>query len=361
MIGQRLTAVVLAQMVKNDAVPSALLFDGPRGIGKTSAARILAMELNPSERESILAGTSLSVIEIDAASNGKVEDIRALIEQLRFSVGADNRVVILDEAHSITREGFNALLKTLEEPPANVTFVLVTTEPHKLPDTIVSRVMEFEFRRVTPADILDRLFLVAEKEGITGNKELFAKLAETADGSVRDALNGLDFVTRAGVETVEDYIELTGQKDIGPLLLAAMTLNDHAKIFTVLDHLMLETGDPRVISTALNNTITDLFILQAGGEVKASGRALDYRIKLAKAVPAENLYAAIAILWDLKTKVRWSEDQRAALSTAVILMSDKLSAGRRPVSITADAPVEPPVASSQDAPRVLSISEMQQN
>lgn len=361
MVGQRLTAVVLNQMVANKSVPNALLFDGPRGTGKTSAARILAMELNPTERESILNGTSLAILEVDAASHGSVADIRYLTEQLRYSVGANNRVVILDEAHSITREGFNALLKTLEEPPANVTFVLVTTEPHKLPETILSRLMEFEFRRVTPEELLSRVVSIAEKEGISGNNELLVKICETADGSVRDAIKNLDFVHRAEIETAEQYIDLIGEKDVGPLLFASLMTNDHAKIFSVFDHLMLEIGDPRILATALSDLITDLFILKSDGNVKASGKALEYRIKLSNLVQSDNLFSAVQILWDLKTRVRWNEDQRAALATALVLVSSKLTDGKTKESITPDVSETSPVASIQDVPRALSLSELQLN
>jgi DNA polymerase-3 subunit gamma/tau len=361
MVGQKLTAVVLDQMVSKDAMPNALLFDGPRGTGKTSAARIVAMELNPEERDSILAGTSLAILEIDAASHGSVADIRALSEQLRYSAGAKNRVVILDEAHSITREGFNALLKTLEEPPDNVTFILVTTEPHKLPETILSRLMEFEFRRVVPADLLERIRSIAELESIEIQDELLAKLSEVADGSVRDAIKNLDFVHRSGISTVDEYIKLTGEKDVGPVLFAALLTNDHSTIFTVFDHLMMETGDPRVISTALSDVITDLFILKSDGAVTASGKALDHRLKLAKLVDSQNLFAALQILWDLKTKVRWSEDQRAALSAALVLAADKLTDGKTPDSVNDDTDVSSPVPSEEEAPRVLTISEIQQS
>lgn len=361
MVGQKLNSVVLQQMVKAGSVPDAILFDGPRGTGKTSAARILAMELNPNERESILAGTSLSVIEIDAASHGSVNDVRGLAEQLGYSVGAEKRVVILDEAHSITREGFNALLKILEEPPAGVVFVLVTTEPSKIPETVLSRVMEFEFRRVAPEDILARLVHIAEAESIELPRDLIERISEDADGSVRDAVKNLDFVHRAEVTTVDQYLELTGRKDYGPLLLASMLSNDPAKIFSALDRVLLDTGDPRVVTTALTDVIRDVFILKAGGEVTASGVALYHRVQLAKRIHAPGLYLAVQVLWDLKTRVRWNEDQRAALSVALILAADKLGGDRVNETVTPDVPSTSEVASDQDAPRALSLSELQQS
>jgi DNA polymerase-3 subunit gamma/tau len=361
MVGQRLTAVVLNQMVENDSVPQALLFSGPYGTGKTSCARILSGGLNPDERDAILDGTSLAVIEIDAASNGSVDDMRGLRDQLRYSVGVKHRTVIIDEAHMVTREGFNALLKIIEEPPQGTVFILVTTEPSKIPDTILSRLTEFEFRRVSPQELLERIIHVAQAEKIEIAHELAVKLAEDADGSVRDAIKNLDFVTRARISTVEHYIELTGQKDVGPLLFASLLTGDHAKIFAVLDHLLLETGDPRVLGTALSDLIVDLFVLKSDGHVKAAGKALEYRLKLAKAVPSDNLFAAVQLLWELKTKVRWSEDQRAALATALILVADKLNDGRTFGAVTPDAPAPSQVPSEQSAPRALSLSEVQQS
>lgn len=367
MVGQTLNAVVLQQMVNTGSVPSALLFRGPRGTGKTTAARILAMELNPLERESILRGTSISVIEIDAASNGSVADIRALTEQLEYNVGAENRVVILDEAHSITRDGFNALLKTLEEPPAGVVFVLVTTEPNKIPETILSRVTEFEFRRVSPRDIHTRLAQIATKESLPLPPELLERIAETCDGSVRDAIKMLDFSARTGTETVEQFDEFFGVKDYGPDLFAALLTNDHSKIFAQLDRILQDTGDYRLVTTVLADTFRDIFVLKAGGEVSASGDSLRKRVLLAKAAPTNPMYPAVQVLWDLKTKVRWSEDQRAALELALVLVADKLTEGQsRTVgrveqsdqSVTPVAVPTSPVASKEDEPRELSLSEL---
>jgi DNA polymerase-3 subunit gamma/tau len=361
MVGQKVNAVVLSQMVKTEQVPEALLFRGPRGVGKTSAARILAMELNPTERDAILAGTSLSVLEIDAASHGSVADIRALIDQLSYRFGGDSRVVILDEAHMITREGFNTLLKTLEEPPANVVFVFVTTEAHKLPETVLDRLTEFEFRRVSPADVYARVIHVAQAEDITIEDALAVKLAEDSNGSVRNAIKNLDFAHRSGITKLDEYTEHTGEKDIGPLLFAALLTGDHAKIFAVYDRIMMETGDPRVIGDALSNFITDLFIIKADGEVKAAGKALEYRKTLAKKVSGEALLGAVQVLWDLKTKIRWSEDQRTALASALTLVSSKMAQLRASSEVTPDTPAPSRVVSDVEAPRVLSISEIQQS
>lgn len=358
-VGNRVNAVVLQQMVDTDSVPNALLFSGPRGTGKTSAARILAVDLNPEDKDEILSGTSLSVIEIDAASNGSVADMRSLIDQLRFEVGAKNRVVILDEAHSITRDGFNALLKTLEEPPFGVTFVLVTTEPQRLPDTVLSRLTEFEFRRISAEDILTRLRHIAAKAELDVPDPVLFLLAEDADGSARDAVKNLDFVVRAGIRSEEDYASFFGKSDMGPVLLAALLKGDRAVLFDVLEEALRQTRDARVVTDELARTISDIFVLQAGGEVHRSTQAVARREKLAKAVSGDDLLEAVRVLWDLKTKIRHSDDPRTFLSMALVIMTDKFSSSRKPELKSApEASVE--VVSKEEAPRPLSLSEIMQ-
>lgn len=361
-VGQTITSVSLARMVANGDVPPGLLFAGPRGTGKTSVARILAMELNPEERENILSGGSLSVIEIDAASNGRVDDIRQLTQALRFSAGSEYRVVILDEAHSMTREAFNALLKTLEEPPPGVIFVLVTTEAHKLPETVLSRLMEFEFRRVSPNDLFERIRKIAELESIEVQNELLTKIAERADGSVRDAIMSLDLVHRAGVSTAAEYIDLVGEKDVGPHLFAALMTNNHGTIFRVLDQLMLDVGDPRVLYDALNSTIRDIFVLKSGGSITAAGKALEDRTKLSQLVKSNALFSAVRILWELKTKVRQTENPRTSFEMALILVAEKLSEGKVFGTTSYEKQHEAPATPvTSEAPRPLSLSEIQQS
>jgi DNA polymerase-3 subunit gamma/tau len=205
LVGQSHVTSTLANAIKNNRVAHAYIFSGARGVGKTTAARILAKALNcvngPTAEpcgecdscKEIAAGTSLDVIEIDAASNRGIDQIRELREMVRYAPAASrSKVVLLDEAHMLTSEASNALLKTLEEPPDRVIFVMATTEPENLADTIRSRSQHFHFRALTFAEITGRLEEIAKKENLTPEPGALAVIARMAEGSLRDALSLLE-------------------------------------------------------------------------------------------------------------------------------------------------------------------------
>jgi DNA polymerase III subunit gamma/tau len=217
LVGQTHVTETLANAIKNNRVAHAYIFSGARGVGKTTAARILAKALNcvkgptpepcgecDSCRE-IAAGTSLDVIEIDAASNRGIDQIRELREMVRYApAAARNKVVILDEAHMLTGEASNALLKTLEEPPDRVIFVMATTEPENLVDTIRSRSQHFHFRALMFAEITGRLKEIAEKENLKIEPGAMAVIARMAEGSLRDALSLLEQARAYCGDTIPD-------------------------------------------------------------------------------------------------------------------------------------------------------------
>src|SRR5271167_826863 len=205
LVGQSHVTSTLANAIKNNRVAHAYIFSGARGVGKTTAARILAKALNcvngPTAEpcgecdscKEIAAGTSLDVIEIDAASNRGIDQIRELREMVRYAPAASrSKVVLLDEAHMLTSEASNALLKTLEEPPDRVIFVMATTEPENLADTIRSRSQHFHFRALTFAEITGRLEEIATKENLKIEVGALAVIARMAEGSLRDALSLLE-------------------------------------------------------------------------------------------------------------------------------------------------------------------------
>ena len=202
LVGQEAVRTALTNALETGRIAHAYLFAGPRGTGKTSTAKILAKAVNCEHGPTpnpcnecqncvrINDGTSMDVFEIDAASNRGIDEIRDLREKVAFApVSGRYKVYIIDEVHMLTTEAFNALLKTLEEPPPHVIFILATTEPHKIPATIHSRCQRFDFRRVTDADIVKRLREVADGSGIAADDDALQLIAVQADGGMRDALS----------------------------------------------------------------------------------------------------------------------------------------------------------------------------
>lgn len=337
MIGQPLTAVVLSRMVEAGEVPDGLLFSGPSGTGKTSAARVLAAELNGSADD-------LSVIEVDAASNGGVADVRSLIESLRYSSGSKHRIVIYDEAHSMSRDAFNALLKTLENPPTGTIFVMVTTEPEKIPETVQTRLTEFQFYRVSPGDIVTRLGKIAKAENIEASPELLSILTERASGNVRTAITSLDQVSRAQITTADEFTSFLRETDTAPVLFSALLTGDPAKFYAAFDEIMLSVGNASVVAAQLSKLIRDLYVLKAGGTLQLSGTRAQARSNIAQRVDTDRLFMASRILWDLKTRIRVSDDPRGNLEIALMLIAEAITRGKTPV---ATAPVGSPVTTSE--------------
>ncbi len=222
-VGQEHVTRTLQNSLEQDHLAHALLFSGPRGVGKTSIARILAKAMNCEKgplpvpcnecgicRE-ITDGASVDVLEIDGASNRGIDEIRQLRETIRFQpVRCRYRVFIIDEVHMLTKEAFNALLKTLEEPPAHVFFIFATTEPHRIPATIHSRCQHYEFRRIQVARLADHLDKIVAAEGMNLPREATLLLAREAEGSVRDSLSLLDQVAAYGASSIDDVHEALG-------------------------------------------------------------------------------------------------------------------------------------------------------
>ena len=253
-VGQPQVTVTLKNELKSGRVNHAYLFTGSRGTGKTTCAKILSKAVNClnltdsnpcgecENCKGIDSGEILDVVEMDAASNRKIDDIRSIIDEVAFTPArAKYRVYIIDEVHMLTTEAFNALLKTLEEPPKHVIFILATTEVHKLPATITSRCQRFDFHRIAPKDIAYRLSVIAKAENITLTDEAALLISVIADGAVRDAISLLDrCIGIANGEVTADIVrDAAGLASKSYLFeLCTCTINKNpAKALSIIDKL----------------------------------------------------------------------------------------------------------------------------
>jgi DNA polymerase-3 subunit gamma/tau len=258
-VGQKHVAETLRNALRLGRIAHAYLFTGPRGTGKTSTARILTKAVNcqapnvddrPDNTcpicQAINDGSLLDLIEIDAASNTSVDDIRELRDRVAFAPStAKYKVYVIDEVHMLSTSAFNALLKTLEEPPAHVIFILATTEPHKIPATVLSRCQRFDFHRIGTRDIAGHLAEIAQREGVSITPEALGVIARSATGSMRDAVSLLDQITaygheEVGAELVRDVLGMVSGAAVSELI-EAMATRDPAKVLGHL-HQLIDQG-----------------------------------------------------------------------------------------------------------------------
>ena len=270
--GQEHVVTTLEQAVQQGKLSHAYLFAGTRGTGKTSIARILAKAMltkdieDPKRREQIETavddGSLVDCTEIDAASNRGIDDIRSLLEKIQFTpVVASAKVYIIDEVHMLTKEAFNALLKTLEEPPSYAYFILATTELHKIPATIQSRCQRFQFRQIREEDIVRRLQYIADQERITVERPALRAIAHSAHGSLRDAISLLDQLRSLPQVTLQDVQERIGESgheyveqllvsldagDASAILETSRIMEERAAPFETVIRMLLSTARERL-------------------------------------------------------------------------------------------------------------------
>jgi DNA polymerase-3 subunit gamma/tau len=338
-LGQDHVVRALTGAIREGRLHHAFLFCGPRGTGKTSTARILAKMVNCeqgptaepcglcSQCVSIREGTHLDVVEIDAASHGGVEDARELREKAPTApVQGREKVYIIDEAQRLSREAFDALLKVFEEPPAGVRFVLATTEPHKMPPTIVGRCQRFDFRRLSMEQLADHLADIAEREGVTLERSAAHAIARQAEGSARDAISLLDQASVLGGATIDDDAirALLGapRGEVQHELADAVAVGDARTAFEVVDRLVQDGQDLRnVTAESLGHFRNLLLVKTAPGQqdlIDVAADAYDaLRIQAEKYTPGE-LARVISLLLAAQQDMRWTTSPRISLELALV-------------------------------------------
>lgn len=258
-VGQPHITSTLKNAVKNDQISHAYLFTGPRGVGKTSIARILAHDVNGLTYDEESSTKHIDIIEIDAASNRRIDEIRDLRDKVHIApTSSKYKVYIIDEAHMLTKEAFNALLKTLEEPPSHAIFILATTEAHKLPETIISRTQRFTFKPVSKSDVVGRLKYIAKNEKIDINEGALELVAEHGRGSFRDSISILDQLSNTKGQIDEDSVlnslGVAQAKNVD-VILHTIADGDTTELLSALKSSSDQGVEPQLLASAISKQL----------------------------------------------------------------------------------------------------------
>ncbi|MBF0753528.1 DNA polymerase III subunit gamma/tau [Jeotgalicoccus nanhaiensis] len=334
-VGQHHVTKTLQNAITRNKESHAYLFSGPRGTGKTSIAKIFAKALNCqyetdgepcNECElcvSITDGSANDVIEIDAASNNGVDEIRNIRDKVKYAPAeAEFKVYIIDEVHMLTTGAFNALLKTLEEPPAHAIFILATTEPHKIPATIISRTQRFDFKSLDIEEITERLEFVAQQENTAYDKEALSYIARIAEGGMRDALSIMDQVIAFSSDeiTMQDAVMITGgiERDELNEWMKFIEQKDSEAAFKKFHQLIDEGKDPTRLVHELVYFIRDIILMKHSGEISEETAFVH--------VEDELLYKMIDVLNDAMVSMRFSVSVSVHLEIVIVKMIRVLDA-----------------------------------
>jgi len=386
-IGQDHIVGTLKNAIQKDRLAHAYLFAGPRGVGKTSTARILAKALNCKEGPTlkpcqkcpscleINQGRSLDVIEIDGASNRGIDEIRALRENVKFSPSLGKyKVYIIDEVHQITPDGFNALLKTLEEPPDFVKFIFATTHPQKIMPTIISRCQRMDFRRITVIEIIEQLEKIIRAEKITIDKEVLFAIAKSSDGSLRDAESILDQLVSfsRGNVSLKDAISVLGmvEQDVLFELTDKIIQKDPAAALKLFNAIIDDGKDPGVFLANLIEHFRNLMVAKVS---KADSKLVDLPqevcdrlFKQSQLLSLEEIFTVFNILIATQEMTKRLDSQRIPLEISLVRLAhrpqDKKQIEPKPAAALVEKKEQPlpertvPDTSTQTPPAQISIS-----
>ncbi|MEY4704580.1 MAG: polymerase gamma and tau subunit [Nitrospirota bacterium] len=374
-IGQPHVVQTLVNSVTTKRIAQAYLFSGTRGVGKTTVARILAKALNCENGPTgtpcgtcsncleIAQGTSVDVMEIDGASNTSVDDVREIRENVKFAAFRGKyRVYIIDEVHMLSNSAFNALLKTLEEPPPHVVFIFATTEIHKIPATILSRCQHYNFRRIARAEIVERLRHVVEQDKIVIEERSLMALARASEGSMRDGLSLLDQAVAFGGKTIvhADLEALLGAvpQELVRAMVQAVTAQESAAALRVLAQLLDQGHDLRAYCAEVVEYLRNMLVVsvvplpqEQQGLIESSAEDLAQMAADARSFSPEQLQELFAIFTQAEDSLRLSAHPRFVLETAAIRATRLLRrAAEKPVQAvqppTARPPLQTPVRPS---------------
>jgi len=372
-VGQEHITDLLQKGVAADRLTHAFLFTGPRGIGKTSCARILAKSLNcekgPTTKpcgvcsacKEIAQGTSFDVLEIDGASNRGIDEIRTLRENVKFApTNGRYKIYIVDEVHMLTTEAFNALLKTLEEPPAHVKFIFATTDPNKVPATIISRCQRYDFKRVTVKAAVEFLSAICKKENLDVEEEALYAIAKAAQGSFRDALSILDQLGAVKERKVkgEDICAMLGLVEMDMLfdLAGALSEKNCANVLKIFDEIIERGKDIKQLARDLVEHFRNLMVIKIGG--KTLGKLVDYPVAVkelyleqSKKFSLEDILLALDYFIKAQDLARVTESLRTPLEIAFARLT-YTGGGAAPAVKNVDSAVaKPRPAQSPATPR----------
>lgn len=370
--GQQHITRTIKNALLHNRMHHAYLLSGPRGTGKTTVARLIAKAVNCLNRQdgepcnectacrSVMSGETMDVIEIDAASNRGIDEIRDLREKVKYApADLTYKVYIIDEVHMLSEPAFNALLKTLEEPPSHVMFVLATTEKQKLPVTIVSRCQCFEYHRLSAQEIVNRLHEVVQKYGVQATDEALAAIARQAEGGMRDALSLLDQVMAFAVSneiTLEDTLHVLGSAPLDQFLRldSCMIQADVGSVLMQLDELFRQGKDMRQLVRDFLAHMRDLLLLKvdtAGSVLDLPTQSLDALKQVAAKMDQAHLLAGIRLFAQLENDMRHSTSPRLLVEVGFIRLTGVFSGTAAAEPAPAPAPALAAPAARKQAVR----------